>query len=230
MAEDHWASFPHKQSHYGRKKNERKFFDNPDLKVKILYSLFKEYYKQKTGTDLSMKYNTYHKFFRKNSDYSFRSPKTDVCDFCTKCSVKLSADPDDNCRADHKDHSKKVKEYKELKQKYVFEQSADNIDEQKKIYEETLILEFDYAQNLTLPRLNINSHYYKRILNLYVFNIYCFNDKDSKMFCFLESDGRKDSNSVCSFLEDFIKKKLSENPNFKKIVICLTQQEGRTKI
>ena len=112
--------------------------------MRKLYCLFKEYYKQKTGTDLSMKCNTYHKFFRKNSEYSFRSPKTDVCDFCTKSPVKLSADPDDNCKAHYKDHLKKVKEYKELKQKYVFEQSVDNTDEQKKIYEETLILKFDY--------------------------------------------------------------------------------------
>ena len=82
---------------------------------------------------------------------------------------------------------------------------------------------------MTLPRLNINSDYYKRILNIYVFNIYCFNDKDSKMFYFLENDGRKDSNSVCSFLKDFIKKYLSENPNFKKIVLFSDSAGGQNK-
>ena len=111
----------------------------------------------------------------------------------------------------------------------MFEQSADNTDEQKKIYEETLILEFDYAQNLTLPRLHIKLHYYKRIFNLYVFNIHCFNDKDSKMFCFLENCGRKYFNSVCSFLEDFIQKNLSENSNFKKIVLFSDSAGGQNK-
>lgn len=152
-----------------------------------------------------------------------------VCDFCTQCSVKLLVDPDNNYKADYEKCLKKVKEYKELKQKYVFERNPDNTGEEKNLYEETLVLEFDYAQNLALPRLNINSHYYKRILNLYVFNIHCFNDSDSKMFCFLESDGKKDYNSVCSFLEDFIEKKLLDNPNLKKIVLFSDSAAGQNK-
>lgn len=59
MVKDHWASFPSKGSHYSHKKTNRKYFDNPDLNVTILYDLFKDYYKDKTGNDLTLSYNTY---------------------------------------------------------------------------------------------------------------------------------------------------------------------------
>lgn len=75
MVKEHWASFPSKTSHYSYKKTNKKYFDNPDLNISILYDLFKEYYKQKTKKELSMKYTTYQKFFNENSEYSFSSFK-----------------------------------------------------------------------------------------------------------------------------------------------------------
>lgn len=225
MIEDHWASFPSKKSHYCAKKTEKKYFDNPDLNVKVLYELFKEDFKNKTGKDATLKYDTYYRYFRENSKYSFRSPKTDICDFCAKCKVKLNADPDDPCKEAFRCHLEKVKKYNELRKKYVLDKENNN----NNVYSDTLVLEFDYAQNLALPKLNINSSYYKRILNLYTFNIHCFNDNDSKMFCFLECDGKKDSNSVCSFLDDFIKKKLSANSSLKKINLFSDAAGGQNK-
>lgn len=176
-----------------------------------------------------MKYSSYQNFFKKYSDYSFRSPKSDICDFCAKCTAKLALDPNDSCKADFEEHLKKVNAYNELRKKYVFEKNDVNIADKKKLYDDTLVSEFDYAQNLVLPKLNINSNYYKRVLNLYVFNIHCFNDNDSKMFTFLESDAKKDSNSVCSFLEDFLRKKLTANPNWKKVVFFSDSAGGQNK-
>lgn len=229
MIKNHWDSFPSKGSHYSHKKTNRKYFDNPDLNVKILYDLFKENYKTKTGKDLSLSYSAYFKFFQKNSPFSFRSPKTDICDFCAKCSAKLAINPNDSCKTVYESHLKKVKEYNELRKKYIFEKNDKNKSDKEKVYQDTLVLEFDYAQNLTLPKLNINSNYYKRVLNLYVFNIHCFNDNHSKMYTYLESDGKKDSNSVCSFLDNFIKIKLSENQNFKKIILFSDSAGGQNK-
>lgn len=229
MVKEHWASFPSKSSHYSYNKTNKKYYDNPDLNISILYDLFKEYYKQKTQKELSMKYSTYQKFFKKHSDYSFRSPKTDICDFCAKCRAKLAVNPNDSCKAAYNEHLKKVSEYNELKKMYIFDKNTKNLESKKKLYEDTLVLEFDYAQNLALPKLNINSNYYKRILNLYVFNIHCFNDNDSEMFTFLECDAKKDSNSVCSFLENFVVNKLSANPNFKKVVLFSDAAGGQNK-
>lgn len=227
MIEKHWDSFPSKKSHYSAKKTEKKYFDNPDLNVKILYELFKEDFKLKTKRDLTLKYDTYYRYFRENSKYSFQSPKTDICDFCAKCEAKLNANPDDPCKEDFQLHLEKVKRYNELKKKFVFDKKT-GVSENN-LYSDTLVLEFDYAQNLAVPKLNINSSYYKRILNMYIFNVHCFNDDDSKMFCFLESEGKKDSNSVCSFLHDFITKKLSANPNLKKINLFSDAAGGQNK-
>lgn len=231
IVKEHWDTIPSKKSHYCYNKTERKYFDHPDLNVKILHIMFKQYYKEKTGKDSLLKYNTYHKFFRKCSNYSFRSPKTDVCDFCTQCEVKLKANPNDLCKVPYENHLKKVEEYKNFKRKYVPEskKGGNTSTFDRQIYNDTLVLEFDYAQNLPLPKLNINSHYYKRILNLYVFNIHCFNDSESKMCSFLECDGKKDSNSVCSFLDNFISRKLSSNPSFKKIVLFSDAAGGQNK-
>lgn len=89
IIKEHWATFSHKKSHYWHKKTEKKFYDNVDLNVKILHELFKEYSELKTGEKCTMKFKTYHKFFRPQGEFSFRSLKTDACDFCTKCSVKF---------------------------------------------------------------------------------------------------------------------------------------------
>lgn len=60
MIKEHWGSFPHNKSHYGRQKTERKFYDNPDLNIKILYDLCEDYYQEKTG-----------KIFRSNTIHIF---------------------------------------------------------------------------------------------------------------------------------------------------------------
>lgn len=49
---------------------------------------------------------------------------------------------------------------------------------------ETPVLEFDYAQNLPIPKLNITSQFYKRLLWLFNFNIHCHNDGSSSFFLF----------------------------------------------
>lgn len=148
MVKDHWASIPSKGSHYSHKKTNRKYFENPDLNVTILHDLFKEYYKTKTGKDLTLSCNSYFQFFQKNSVYSFRSPKTDICDFCAKCLAKLGINPNNPCKATYEDHLKKVKDYNEFRKKYIFEKNDENRSDKEKVYQDTLVLEFDYAQNL----------------------------------------------------------------------------------
>nr|XP_046491887.1 uncharacterized protein LOC124223698 [Neodiprion pinetum] len=144
LVKEHWSTFPNKKSHYGSSKTERKYFENPDLNVKKMFHAFQEYYFDKTGKQLSLKYPTYHRYFRENSDYSFRQRKTEVCDFCTECKIKLSANSSDPCKESFRLHEVKVAEYKVLRQQCT-----------KNINDDTLTVEFDYAQNLPLPKLNV---------------------------------------------------------------------------
>lgn len=221
MIKEHWAKFPSKKSHYGRT-SERRYFDNPDLSVLKLFRAFQQYYFEQTKNVLKMKYNTYHRYFRENSIYSFRPPRTDVCDFCTKCKVLLEANPRDPCKIQYQLHLKKTESYNALK-KTLLESVRDNPDA------ETLILEFDYAQNLPIPKLNITSQFYKRLLWLYNFNIHCHNDGASSFYCFLEIVSKKGPNTVCSFLNHFITEKLQEMPNIKKIVLFSDACGGQNK-
>lgn len=49
------------------------------------------------------------------------------------------------------------------------------------------------------------------------------------MYCFLECEGAKNANSVCSFLYDFISKKLSSNPSYKTIIFLSDSAGGQNK-
>lgn len=82
-----------------------------------------------------------------------------------------------------------------------------NFIDQAKGSDDTVVLEFDYAQNLPLPKPTVNKQFYKRLLWLYLFNIHCHNDGTSLMYSFIESKTKKGANSVCSFLFDFLQKK-----------------------
>ena len=74
----------------------------------------------------------------------------------------------------------------------------------KDVENKSLVFEFNYAQNLALPKLYVNSQYYKRQLNLYVFNIHCFSYEKSEFYYFLECEGSENANSVFSFLYDSV--------------------------
>ena len=52
--------------------------------MKKLYNSFKMYYEQETGKPLIIGYHWYFKAFRGNCNFTFRQPKTDVCDFLHK--------------------------------------------------------------------------------------------------------------------------------------------------
>lgn len=222
LVKDHWSSMQHKKSHYDGKKTERKFFTNTDLTVKKLHSLFLEFHKEKTGQDCKLEYKVYHKYFREKSEFSIRQRKTDVCDYCTECTVKLSTDPHDPCAEMFQNHKRDYEEHSKLRNHYTSEIA-------KEASNKTLVCEFDYAQNLALPKLNVNSQYYKRQLNLYVFNVHCFNDETSEFYCFLECEGSKNANSVCSFLYESVSKQLEKKPDTEKVIFLSDSCGGQNK-
>lgn len=221
MVKTHWNLFPWKTSHYGQKKTQRKYFDNPDLNVVKLYRSFQQHYFEERGESLKMRYETYHRFFRENSPYAFRKPRTDTCDFCREAETILSVNPNDQHKVLYELHNRRVMRYSSIKEEHLNSAKAEDSD--------TLVIEIDYAQNLPLPRLNITAQFYKRLLWLYVFNVHCHNDDSSTFYCFFETEARKDPNSVCSFLHDFLCKKLQQIASVKKIVLLSDSCGGQNK-
>ena len=79
--------------------------------------------------------------------------------------------------------------------------------------ESVLHCEFDFGQNLPLPKLPVNEQLFRRLLWLYIFNVHVFKLTNSYMFYCLEGNMKKGTNVVCNFVEFVIKK------NWKKIII-----------
>ena len=63
-------------------------------------------------------------------------------------------------------------------------------------------LEFDYTQNLPLPKLNNTSQFYKRLLWQYVFNVHRHGEEHprSTLYMYLEGEGAKNSSAVVSMV------------------------------
>lgn len=218
LVEEHWESIPNSPSHYSAEKSKLNYFENPDLDIKKLYEMFQQFFFHSTGSQLKMKYATYHRYFREKSKYAFRKPRTDMCDFCSKCSLILKENPDDPCKVRYNIHLKKYERYKEIKSEILGKCLTD---------ESLLALEFDFAQNRPLPKLEVNSVFYKRLLWMYIFNLHCHNNNKSAMYWFLESEGEKNCNAVCSFLYHFISENLS--PSVKKVVLFSDATGGQNK-
>ena len=60
-----------------------------------------------------------------------------------------------------------------------------------------LCMEFDFGQNLPLPKLPVSDQFYKRLIYLHVFNVHVFGlHKRSYMYFFLEGLFKKGGNTV----------------------------------
>lgn len=113
--DNHLASIPSRPSHYTN--STKRYFDNPDLDVRKLYTLFLDYYFKLRKKEAKIAYSTYVKIFRQKGVYRFKKPKTDVCDYCVSSEIVLAQNPDDPCKTDYLVHSKKVRSYMDKKKK-----------------------------------------------------------------------------------------------------------------
>lgn len=90
-------------------------------------------------------------------------------------------------------------------------------------------MEFDYSQNFHVSCLNINIQFYKRLLWLYCFNVHIFSDDTSFMLCYMESEGKKNANSIVSFIFDCLEKKFKLFPNVKNVVFLSDAARGQNR-
>ena len=72
VIQEHCSSIPHSESHYKRADSSVTYFDNSDLTLTKLYSLFEEYYTEKTGNlNIRLSELTYSKYFNHNLNFAF---------------------------------------------------------------------------------------------------------------------------------------------------------------
>ena len=153
-------------------------------------------------------------FFNYNVNFSFRIPKTDVCNFCFE-NKKLQIESEE-----FKEHKLLFNSYTEYKKEILSKQDS-------------LIVEFDFAQNLPVPKLPINEQYYSRLLWLNVFNVHVYNskrtinknDKDNSYVLFmLEGLAKKGANTVLNFVYNVIMKEF--DPRIHKKIVLLSDGCG----
>lgn len=203
----HCESLPHAESHYTREDSKLKYFDSPDLTLDALYGLFTEYYASVTGnTETPLSKNTY---FNHHVNFSFKLPKIDVCNVCSAFEVSQIDETD-------------YKVLKDLVEKYNF------IKNKMLNTKDVLHLEFDFAQNLSLPKLPINSQFFCRLLWLHILNVHVHYSPNSYMFYFLEGSLKKGSNTVCNLIQHVIEKELERN-HFQKIFLYSDVDGGQNR-
>lgn len=206
----HCESIPHQRSQYTRESTTLNYFCNPELNLTTLYYLFLEYYTSVTGNlEIPLRESTYSKFFNHNVNFAFKLPRTDVCNQCYESSVTQQQSTEIII------HKQEVREYQALKKKFLSEENA-------------LKCEFDYAQNLPLPKIPVSEQFYKRLLWLYLFNVHVFNCSNSYMFPFLEGSAKKGANTVCSFVDSTIEREYDKNIH-KKIVLFSDAASGQNR-
>lgn len=211
MIYDHYLSIPHSNSHYSLQKTNLLYFENSNLNVKELYKLFIEYYTDKSGDkNPPITESTYHNHFNHNINFSFQKPKTDVCNisFENRNEVEINTE--------FRNHKESVDDYIILKAAMLSEK-------------DTLCLEFDFGQNLPLPKISVSEQFYKRLLWSHVFNVHVFGShKRSYMFFFMEGNLKKGANSVCNFIYDAIIRELKCD-SFNKIYLFSDCCGGQNK-
>lgn len=81
-----------------------------------------------------------------------------------------------------------------------------------------LSCEFDYAQNLILPKLSVSDQFYKRKLYMYLFNVHNHVTNNSYMYPYLEGHAKKGANTICSFLQHAIDHEFDQSC-YSKIIL-----------
>jgi len=93
-----------------------------------------------------------------------------------------------------------------------------------------IYLEFDFGQNLPLPKIPVSNQFYRRLLWLHVFNVHVFGEhKRSYMYLFLEGKFKKGANTVCNFLLDAIERELKLLARYNKIYLFSDGCGGQNK-
>lgn len=206
----HCESLPHSESHYTREHSKLNYFEMSDLTLRDLYYSFLDYYASVTGRmDIPLEESAYRKFFNNYVNFSFKLPRKDVCNVCSEFDVNRTAEIVYNA------HKAQVENYNDLKNRML---STKNV----------LQLEFDFAQNLPLPKLSVNIQFFCRLLWLYVFNVHVHNNNNSYIFHFLEGTLKKGANAVCNFVKYVIEKEFQQK-HYEKIFLYSDAAGGQNR-
>jgi hypothetical protein len=105
---------PHKESHHSTR-TSRKYFENPDLNLSKLYESFLDHYNAVSGEELKLAFSTFERYYNRHFEFSFRLPRTDICNVCFKKLQQVTLSTDEEIA--YKLHKRKADSYQSLKKK-----------------------------------------------------------------------------------------------------------------
>jgi hypothetical protein len=216
---DFLQNLPTEQSHYV--KNDRKYLSTDFGSVanvhRVFIDIFPEYLK-------IVNYNKFLEIFNA-SKISFKAPGKDLCGTCEqfKSDILNAKQLKNNCA----EIEKKFKEHK-ISANYFYMLRKD-ITKKFKYDKSHAILSFDFEKNLPLPVTNINKEYYLRQLWVQNFGIHDIKLSKACMFLYAENYAGKGPNEVISFIDYFIKYKLSKETEVLHLFCdnCFSQNKNK---
>lgn len=207
------SKFPSYQSHYSRKKTERKFL-SPNLNLRIMFNLYKESVEQPLSESM------FRKVFNEKFNLSFHPLVTDSCKKCDGFNVKIAA-------ASSEEDKRQLETERELHQR-----KADSA--RKGLQEDTLLaksdpnvtcITFDLMKTLPTPVLSTGVCYYKRQLWTYCMGIHNVGTDDAYMYLWDETVASRGPQEVGSCLLHYIK----TNVRSKRLVMYSDQCGGQNR-
>ncbi|KAF2363661.1 hypothetical protein FHG87_005576 [Trinorchestia longiramus] len=211
-------SLPKFQSHYSP--SDRKYF-HPDLTTTKLYELYCE--KLSPGIPLHRRI-----FLRVLKKYNvpFYLPKAEICQTCDTLNVQIDAaeNPNHQLLLDQKTaHRVQAEEARNA-----LALATQNSKTEKGV----LVFTFDFQKTQPLPHLTTSVAFYNRQLWLYNLGINTLHDNKGHMCTWLESEGERGANEICSCILEFLMtRNLSAIERVNTFSYCCgSQNSNRTMI
>ena len=190
-------SLPHYKTHYSH--TDCLYF-SPELNKTTAYEL----YVKKSESDRVGK----KKFMSilKTYKVKFHAPRTDTCRRCDEIKAKLNGstgEAQENLQSELSHHHGEAQAARE---------ALTEMTLLSKMEDDLLVFTFDLEKTQPLPHITTSVAFYKRQLWLYNLGINTRKDNQGHMHVWLESEGRRGANEICSSLFKFLK-----NQNFDTI-------------
>lgn len=196
---EHIRSFPARESHYSRSKNQSRKYLDSNLSISEMHRLLvKEY----PNLERSAKYWLYEDLFNHEFNISFGHPRSDVCDTCEKLTADIAAVN----RNKEKARAQQLKTEHEIhiRKGDAFTAQLQEVTELAQNDETIHVIAMDFQKNIPLPLTGIGQEYYKRQLWLHNLGIHdCVKNK-ATMFLYAEHYAGKGPNEVLSCLRYYI--------------------------
>ncbi|XP_047134744.1 uncharacterized protein LOC124812316 [Hydra vulgaris] len=151
--------------------------------------------------DLKVSKSFYWNHFKTNFNLWFGRPQVGTCCTCEELNLRLKSPHLNNVakKAGQTDldvhNHRSNKFFNALKH----ETSENGLNE-----EHILSLAFDYVKTISLLKIPVQQLYYMRHLSVNIFSIHNIKEEKSHVYIYHEGQGRKGSNEVATFLNDYL--------------------------